>query len=930
MKKIVLFLMIVAIVFGLAACNREIDDTLDSPQNVQITEGIVSWSAVEDADHYIVYVNEDDNDVLTTSFDLNTLDLAEGTYAITVVAVRDDKVSLPSSALSYIVEGEVVDTVLPPENLSLTGDILSWTAVDGATGYRVHVGSMTFNVVSTTLDLSTRSIPVGTHTVYVIALKNTLTSNPSSNVSYTVEENVVQEDVKLTVLKMMNPSYEVDLTNDDFEDYYDYLDYLMALDSADAYASASVELGMTSAQAISFFSDAKDMFEGMDSIFSMTQFTQEMEIFDDYNMDAEDLAVVAYSLVEVMVQQEIRYYHFNVDEQDAIILDYQDMIDDLRSSDLYVDFYDLMMSFATVDEEDAIDAFFSGQYYTLFYSIYEIRNSLIYNQDPITSDDYAWVEDFDPTYIDDLMNVMTKMMQDVEGEAFIATPDAELQVLQFIHMYLNNIEEQQENKLRNENEILMLEEIKLNMSQNKAEVLGSLEVFFDFILTVNDTLPQNLIDLVDDMMMGEDLTMTEMFIIKDELVLVLQNALPSAADFALVYETLLVVVADANDMDVQAYLEYTELMGLVNYAALDLMFTLLGDVDEALVLGGMMILEDAEDEYGNIDIENNPEVAIDFALYVINYLETFVDENQVKVDALTNLFTYQMKEDFYVMILDAIIYEVENDMYMDPNEKLMLIDLLEELQLEFDTYYQLYSLFEDAAFDVLRYVIDTEARILKTMISISEEVEPDLAILLPSVELLIEDMRMIHFEMFGDMTETELDILFEAAKIPLRAMINAEMPELDFDALYVAVTPDIKTVLLNFISLQVDLMVQFDALDLDGIILNENLTSEQLGIAYALVTAIDLTITVDNEAMIFSSMDLVFDSVLSNETVLTLIGATQAEVDEMQTNMTSLVNDIIDEIQYLAMLDIDNLSIDDEQRLYDFMAMLGFYQQEMT
>ena len=123
---------------------------------------------------------------------------------------------------------------------------------------------MTFNVSTTSLDLSTKSIPEGTFSVYVVAVKDSVTSNQSTTVSYTVETNVSQDDIKLSVLHMINSTYEPDMEEDDFIDIYAYNDYLMALDLADAYAAASIELGMTSTQAINFFDDAKDMVDGME------------------------------------------------------------------------------------------------------------------------------------------------------------------------------------------------------------------------------------------------------------------------------------------------------------------------------------------------------------------------------------------------------------------------------------------------------------------------------------------------------------------------------------------------------------------------------------------------------------------------------------------------------------------------------------------
>lgn len=925
MKKIVLLISLFAFIFGLAACNREIDDSIESPQNIEITNGIVSWDEVSDADHYLVYVNQDDYESDTTSFDLKTLSLAEGTYGVTVVAVRDDKVSLPSSAVSYVVEGEVNETIDPPTNVTLSGDTLSWSAVTGATGYVVHVGAMTFNVSTTSLDLSTKSIPEGTFSVYVVAVKDSVTSNQSTTVSYTVETNVSQDDIKLSVLHMINSTYEPDMEEDDFIDIYAYNDYLMALDSADAYAAASIELGMTSTQAINFFDDAKDMVDGMEYMTSMDEFMTELELFDDYDMSAPDLALVVYNLLEVMINSEIRSMNLRIDENELEILDATSDISDMKSSQSYIDAYNFMKSYATVDEYDAIDMLFSGEQQTLFYATYDIQNVLIGNGGQVYLEDYSWDQSLDSSYVEDLIAVMTSMMEDEDGEAFITNFYFEIMVIQNLVYQVNWLEELQYMNDEYESEVESLGVVKTTITAQKQEIVGSLEVFFEFLFTVKDTIPQDVIDDIDSMMMGQTLTMAEMLMIKDELVFVIQSALPDATDFELVFETMITITGAASNMDVQTALEYSNFIAQTSHASVDLFLTLVGDIDEPLITGGMTILEDAQDEFGDYDFETNPKVAIDFALYVVNYLETFAVENQVKVDALSALFTYEIKEEFYVMFLDAAITQIENDMYMDPTEQDVMIGLLEDMQLEFDTYYDLYLLFEDNVSDVIGYIIDSEARIFKTFIDLDNEINPDLSVILPNLELLIEDIHMIDVAWFDEITATEIDIVFEAAKLPLKAMISMENPSVPFDTLYTELTPHLKTVILNFIDLQSDLMVQADALDLSSIILNPNVSSEQIGVAYAVVTALDLTLTTDNETMIFTSLDLVFDSILGNINVLDLMGATSAEVDDLQLNVFSDLEAMIDEIQALASLDINALTVDDENRLLELMMNLGVF-----
>jgi hypothetical protein len=928
MKKIILLIVFLSFIFGLAACTREIDTELDPPQNVTLTGDVVSWDAVSDADSYIVFIDTKEVEVQTTSYDLSLQNLADGSYSITVVAVKDDALSLPSTVLTYVV-GDEDETIDAPANLAITDGLLTWNAVTDATGYVVHVGAMTFNASGTSMDLLLESIPEGTHSVYVVAVKDALESDHSISINYTVESNVSQELVILAVLQTIDSRYVADMDETDFEEPWDYYDYLAAADAANAYAEATIELGMTQTAALSFIGDAADIALDMPNMTSMNDMMLSLEIFEDYDMDASDLAVMVYKLLDVMMNANLRSLEQNITRYEQEILDLETQITDIKANQDLDDLYSFMETYASADEYDGLDALFTGEYDQLYYVIYDIREMLLFDGSIVEPYDYG--DEMMADYVTDLIVIFTNMITDPTGEAFLMNIFQEISILQDLTDAVTGKSYTEYDIEDMTNEIQMIEDAQAAIILNEAEMIGSLEVVFDFVLTFKNSVPQNVIDLLDDAMLGDVLTMTEMMLIKDEMVLVLQAALPEVEDFELVYETLITIAGSTTDMDVTSYLAYASLVAQAEHASIDLFLTLLGDIDEALITGGMTILDDALDEFGEYDLENNPEVAIDFALYVINYIETFVEENQTKVDALTALYSDQIKEEVYLMLLDAIKVQIENDTYMEENERLILLDFIDEMALEFDTYNDLVNLLGDTTKDVLRYIIDSEARIFTTLMTLSEVAEPDFSLILGDLELLIEDIHMIDLAIFDGMTATEIDLIFDAAYLPVKTMFEVNEPLIPFDTLYTALNPHIKTLILNVIDLQTDLMTQADLLDLDAIILNPNLSSEQLGISIAVITALDATLTVENEALIFTSLDLVFDSILGNTTLMMLTNMTGSQIDQMQLDAINDITMIIDEIQELALLDFDDLSLEDEDRIMLFMSDLGLFpeQQQM-
>lgn len=115
MRKLLSFLVMLLVSLVIVACGDTTIE-LDTPANVVINNGIVTWDAVENAEEYRVIVGTNTYTVTTTTFNLNTLALAEGSYQVTVVAVAGDTVSLPSSSASYVVQADISDpdpTVIP-------------------------------------------------------------------------------------------------------------------------------------------------------------------------------------------------------------------------------------------------------------------------------------------------------------------------------------------------------------------------------------------------------------------------------------------------------------------------------------------------------------------------------------------------------------------------------------------------------------------------------------------------------------------------------------------------------------------------------------------------------------------------------------------------------------------------------------------------
>ena len=169
-------------------------DRLAQPRIVN-DGNLITWEKVKNADYYDVFVNGTfESTVSTPTFTIEKTE--KGTYAVTVCAVSIGNryaTSEESEAVNYVVE----KTSLEAPQISVTDDVLSWMAIEGATGYDVYADG--------------EKIASVTETSYVLAadyLKKTITVKATStNTGYTSESaasngvtyKVLDKTVYLTV-----------------------------------------------------------------------------------------------------------------------------------------------------------------------------------------------------------------------------------------------------------------------------------------------------------------------------------------------------------------------------------------------------------------------------------------------------------------------------------------------------------------------------------------------------------------------------------------------------------------------------------------------------------------------------------------------------------------------------------------------------------
>ena len=123
--------------------------TLAMPEGLAINDGVLTWEAVENATGYVLTIDEV---AIALPADRRSFDFggyAKGEYAIAVYATA--KGYNPSAAAAYAYNKQ---TLPAPAALAVSGDTVSWNAVEGAIGYLVSVNGNVYEAEGTSLVLA--------------------------------------------------------------------------------------------------------------------------------------------------------------------------------------------------------------------------------------------------------------------------------------------------------------------------------------------------------------------------------------------------------------------------------------------------------------------------------------------------------------------------------------------------------------------------------------------------------------------------------------------------------------------------------------------------------------------------------------------------------------------------------------------------------
>jgi len=500
------------------------------------------------------------------------------------------------------------------------------------------------------------------------------------------------------------------------------------------------------------------------------------------------------------------------------------------------------------------------------------------------------------------------------------------------HLLLVSLEMQYENEIEYEfgspeETLAMIEALE----DNSIITIQSLEIIIDFLMTFKDSLSSNVIGLFDDAIEGDALTTAEMIIIKNEIVGILQDNLPSVTDFAFLYSTLMYITGAMTGEDVSGYIVHADFMGELTHLEITIMLEFIGSVDAQTV-------DDIQQMISDISSSMVPDFTggVDLVLYVLTYIDDFKNDQAALFADFDELMEDEALEELFVLAIDQVIFQIENDPYMSVGAE-AIIEMLQAYKAEYDTIKAAMDLFATMGENVIDELISSQAQLLYVFF---EMVESGFETPEEGMAAIVEDLLPLFVDyntaIFGELDQEGILTILEFLRLPvtfalMMSMYDGGMSVGTMGAMEVmefeipdfeSILPDVAQVIANIITLERAIVNAAVAMNVDAILANDDIASEVKAMLLGIV-AIDGALTTANKALITTTIGIIFDDILKDSDMMALHGLDISEIDAMKSVVLTEVNGFIDELQDIADFNFSALTYDDETRIEDMMMIVS-------
>ncbi len=893
--------------------------TLNVGEQLTIEAKIVVGSTLVDVPAGLEYKSSNEA-VLTVSNNGVVEGVSAGNATVTA------NVEYEGKALESKLDFEVKVGPQAPTNLTITDGVLTWTAVSGATGYVVEVNGTEHNVTTTNFNLESLNLPVGSYQVKVFTKVGNDLSN-ASTISYTVSNQALEDAIYAELLKSMNSEYEPDMDEEDFEEEYYYENYLYSSRMARALAKGAVLAGMTLEEAQEFTAVLAEVRDTEPE--SIAEIKVELDKFRDLDFEPSKLAKilveVMVEVLDIVVENEYDNIEFRKEELETM----RSELEEFKSGDHFTQLMDQIEDYATSAELLLLNQYIDGHDFNFYTDLYDVVSSTYYG---FMNEDYEmanWYLNFEEPLITAVINIMFAALDNNDSEfldefnfSFYMLENARHQA-RYNEDYENRIESM-------ERDLVELEGISNLVDANKDSFHTSIEAVLEYVFDLYDNIDGTLIVLLDNLNGFEEVSMDELFILKDELVDLFKTTLPSAAEFEKMYLSFLVLMYDYLAINPSQMTGFSATLGHLEHLSLTLLLNVFEDITQDMVEEVFALVSEMhtpgywdEDEMQYYPPTTDPRKVVELVVFLGDFYFEIKETYKTTIEALEALSTTTFESQ-----VETIIGSALERLTMDEESNQSVI-MAWNLYLENkDTYQAVIEMVKKYGEDVFFEFVETNGKLVLDFITFAENMETA-----DNPTLFAEDFREIfeqlmdyHALTIEEFTNTEIDHLVEFVLINARQSYllfnNEEMDTEEFNNFLDNINPHVKQLVRTLIELEIELAQALKANDAgyEFLALGDKFEVEE-SLAIQIFLALNVVLTAENEEKIEDALDVLFDDIFADEFFMEMNQVTAEELAEMRTDVDTQIEEFLTHLSRVAEYDFEDLS---QEEYDDFVALMSY------
>ncbi len=817
-----------------------------------------------------------------------------------------------------------------PTNLLITEDVLTWTAVAGASSYLVKVNGVDHTVSSPTFNLGELELAYGSYEVQVLT-KVGEDYSLAAVITYTVVNPQVEEDTYATVLAKIDETYLPDMAETDFDNIYLYQNYLEAAKIARAYTNGAMIGNITLAQTVSVF-DALETID-FETIESVQDIFDELDKFFDVDLTAFQIAAVLIEMADIILEQQIEQTEDNLvfyEDYLAEILVNKNLV---LNTSIYVELMAGINLYGSPADILAINNYINND--AVFYGWVDYQNAIYNLVYELNNQNTYWLNYYRDAFPEDetlqaIVNIVETAFS-VEDNSFLTIFENSFDLIDDLRNFNENIGYAEVMIAQEEDKVLMIEAIQLTFTENKQDLRTSLTVTIDYLLDLYVHMDEDFINALNTLVVNGIASPQEAIILKNELVGLFRDTLPTAEEFEDMYLALVVVLNNTFDLNPTEMVGFASSLGTITNLSVDLMLELLDDIDvtmieelEAIIDG--MIIPGTYDPYYNYSGDTyDYRKIVELIVYLGNFKKDFTTEHALKIAALEAVNTPTFETQIQ-LVSEKVITKMMELSGADESSISSVITLLANQNI----YKEIDDIITKYGNEIFDYFVETNGKVALDIIDLIE-IAPEWE----DVKVQSEALRVIGSQIFTyhdmilpELTNAEIDIIAEFilnvgfSNLFFSSMEMNVVTLEDYQAFITDITPSIKTLLKNAITVEIAFSNALETNDAFYEFANmSDLYEANESLLIQIVLALDIVLTETNKDLIDTSVTLFFDEIMAHDFLLNLNSMTSVEVTDKKTNILDLLDTLYFDVERVSAYDFYDLT---PEQLDDFRAMWQF------